>query len=120
MILSSIHAGSLRYYGGRATMRFDLLDEAWLDRAVGWLQQQGRHPYVLVEDWEMPLFTLGVSPAGTPLAISGWHRHSPTARSDPGHGVTSSIRCVPPDLRWSRRRFVIHGHDTRHRHLRRR
>jgi hypothetical protein len=57
VVLSSIHAGSLRYYGGRATMRFDLLDEAWLDRAVAWLQQQGRHPYVLVEDWEMPLFT---------------------------------------------------------------
>jgi hypothetical protein len=57
VILSSIHAGSLRYYGGRATMRFDLLDEAWLDRTVAWLQQQGRHPYVLVEDWEMKLFT---------------------------------------------------------------
>ena len=57
VILSSIHAGSLRYYGGRATMRFDLLDEAWLDRAVAWLQQQGRHPYVPVEDWEMPHFT---------------------------------------------------------------
>jgi hypothetical protein len=57
MILASIHAGSLRYYAGRPTLRFDLLDEAWLDRAVDWLQQQGRHPYVLVEDWEMPVFT---------------------------------------------------------------
>jgi hypothetical protein len=57
MILSSIHAGATRYYAGRATMRFDLLDEAWLDRAVEWLQQNGRHPYVLIEDWEMPVFT---------------------------------------------------------------
>ena len=57
MILASIHAGATRYYTGRATMRFDLLDEAWLDRAVEWLQQNGRHPYVLIEDWEMPAFT---------------------------------------------------------------
>jgi hypothetical protein len=57
MILASIHAGATRYYAGRATLRFDVLDEAWLDRAVEWLQQNGRHPYVLVEDWEMPVFT---------------------------------------------------------------
>jgi hypothetical protein len=57
MIVSSVHAGPTRYYAGRATMRFDLLDPAWLDRAAGWLAQQGRHPYVLVEDWEMPMFT---------------------------------------------------------------
>jgi len=56
MILSSIHAGSLRYYGGRATLRFDILDPAWLDDAVAWLDDHGRHPYVLVEDWEMDLF----------------------------------------------------------------
>jgi hypothetical protein len=57
MILSSIHTGPTRYYAGRATMRFDLLDPAWLDRAADWLAQEGRHPYVLVEDWEMPMFT---------------------------------------------------------------
>ena len=57
MILSSIHTGPTRYYAGRATMRFDVLDPAWLDRAADWLAQEGRHPYVLVEDWEMPMFT---------------------------------------------------------------
>ncbi len=56
MILASIHAGAMRYYTGRTTMRYDLLDPAWLDRAVQWLEQEGRHPYVLVEDWEMPAF----------------------------------------------------------------
>jgi hypothetical protein len=56
IILASIHAGPLRYYGGRDTMRFDLLDEEWLDRAVQWLTEQGRHPYFLIEDWERPLF----------------------------------------------------------------
>ena len=58
MILASIHAGSLRYYGGRATLRFDLLDEEWLDRSVAWLNAHGRHPYLLVESWEMPAFRM--------------------------------------------------------------
>ena len=57
MVLASIHTGPTRYYAGRASMRFDLLDPAWLDRTADWLTQQGRHPYVLVEDWEMPMFT---------------------------------------------------------------
>jgi hypothetical protein len=56
MILSSIHAGSLRYYAGRATLRFDLLPEDWLDGASSWLDTNGRHPYLLIEDWEMDGF----------------------------------------------------------------
>jgi hypothetical protein len=56
IILSSIHAGPLRYYAGRDTMRFDLLDEEWLDRSVAWLTEHGRHPYFLIEDWERPIF----------------------------------------------------------------
>jgi hypothetical protein len=56
IILASIHTGPIRYYAGRDTMRFDLLDEAWLDRAVAWLTAQGRHPYFLIEDWERPIF----------------------------------------------------------------
>jgi hypothetical protein len=56
VILASIHTGPVRYYAGRDTMRFDLLDEAWLDRAVAWLTEHGRHPYLLIEDWERPIF----------------------------------------------------------------
>jgi hypothetical protein len=56
MIFASIHTGPIRYYAGRDTMRFDLLDEAWLDRAVEWLTAHGRHPYFLIEDWERPIF----------------------------------------------------------------
>ena len=56
IILASIHTGPLRYYAGRDTMRFDLLDEAWLDRAVAWLTEHGRQPYFLIEDWERPIF----------------------------------------------------------------
>ena len=56
VILTAQHSGAIRYYAGRLTLRFDVLDPAWLDRAVAWLGEQGRHPYILVEDWEMPEF----------------------------------------------------------------
>jgi len=56
MIMASIHAGSLRYYAGRATLRFDILDGDWLDRAALWLDARGRHPYIVIEDWEMDAF----------------------------------------------------------------
>ena len=57
VILTSAHSGTVRYYAGRVTLRFDVIDPAWLDRAVAWLQAQGRHPYILLEDWEAPLFS---------------------------------------------------------------
>jgi hypothetical protein len=56
VILSMSHSGSLRYYAGRMTLRYDLLDADWLDRGIEWLVQQGVHPYLLVEDWELPKF----------------------------------------------------------------
>lgn len=56
VVFTTAHAGTLRYYGGRLTVRFDVLDPAWLDRAIEWLAAQGRHPYILVEDWELREF----------------------------------------------------------------
>ncbi len=56
VILTGLHAGTLRYYAGRDTLRWDVLDPAWLDRAVSWFVARGRHPYLLVEDWEHPVF----------------------------------------------------------------
>jgi hypothetical protein len=51
--LSGPHAGSIRYYGGRMTMRYDQIDPAWFDRLVDWLTERGVHTYVVVEDWEV-------------------------------------------------------------------
>jgi hypothetical protein len=56
VILTGQHTGPTRYYAGRATLRFDLLDEGWLDGAVQWLGEHDRHPYLLVEDWELAAF----------------------------------------------------------------
>jgi len=27
-----------------------------MDQSVAWLNAHGRHPYLLIEDWEMPVF----------------------------------------------------------------
>ena len=56
VILTLQHSGSLRYYAGRTTVRFDGLHEDWLDRTIAWLRNEGLHPYVLLDDWEHALF----------------------------------------------------------------
>src|SRR5262249_59597563 len=37
VIISMQHSGSLRYYAGRLTLRWDIGEPAWLDRAIDWL-----------------------------------------------------------------------------------
>lgn len=54
VIFSYVHSGSVRYYGERMTLRYDQMDPDWLDRGVTWLTEHGAHPYLLVEDWELP------------------------------------------------------------------
>jgi hypothetical protein len=46
------HSGSARYYAGRMTLRYDILNPAWLDRSVAWLSEHGVHAYALLDDWE--------------------------------------------------------------------
>lgn len=53
VIVAMQHSGSVRYYGGRVTLRYDNLDPRWLDRAVAWFDERGAHPYALLEDWEV-------------------------------------------------------------------
>jgi hypothetical protein len=117
VILTSEHTGTVRYYARRETLRFDFLDPAWLDRAVEWLAAEGRHPYVLVEDWEQPL--LEARFPGSPLAalpfppVLTWHSkytpgdvrlYDPLRRDgstiDPGSAVEDSLpRSAAPVVR---------------------
>jgi hypothetical protein len=52
------HSGSLRYYGGRMTLRYDLLNPQWLDRSVEWFAERGVHAYAVLDDWEIDRFRL--------------------------------------------------------------
>jgi hypothetical protein len=63
-------SGSLRFYTGRLTVRYDLLPEGSLDRAVEVLRARGYHPYFLLERWEEPAFVARF--AGTRAGRLDW------------------------------------------------
>jgi hypothetical protein len=56
VIFSYQHSATARYYGGRMTLRYEWVPREWLERAIAWLQSQGRHPYALLEEWELERF----------------------------------------------------------------
>jgi hypothetical protein len=53
VIFTGQHSGPTRYYAGRTIVRYELLDPAWLDRAVEWLKARGRRPAFLLEEYEV-------------------------------------------------------------------
>jgi hypothetical protein len=53
VIISAQHSGTLRFYAGRTTLRWDAGDPAWLDRTVEWLIANGHHPYLVLEEPEI-------------------------------------------------------------------
>jgi len=56
IILSMQHSGSLRYYSGRTTVRYDMLDPSRLDEQMETLLHMRFHPYIVIEDGEVQAF----------------------------------------------------------------
>lgn len=56
VIMSVQHSGSVRYYAGRITLRYDWLPPESLDRTIDELNAKGYRPYILLDDWEEPGF----------------------------------------------------------------
>jgi hypothetical protein len=56
LVLSVQHSGSVRYYGGLKTVRYDWLDPHGLDSAILTIQQMHRGPLLMLDDWEEPQF----------------------------------------------------------------
>jgi len=54
IIFSVQQSGSVRYYGGRQTIRWDLIDRDWTARAAAEVERLGLHPYMVIEDFELP------------------------------------------------------------------
>ena len=48
-VLAAQHSGSIRYYSGRPTLRWDLLDAGSLDRAIAALRRAGYEPYAVLD-----------------------------------------------------------------------
>jgi hypothetical protein len=48
------HSGSVRYYTGRLTLRYDYLPPDWLDRSIEYMRGAGYEPFFVLDDWEVP------------------------------------------------------------------
>jgi hypothetical protein len=56
VVITGLHSGSIRLYAHLRTLRVDLLDGAWLDRAIDHLKSAGPSPYIVLEGFEIPNF----------------------------------------------------------------
>jgi len=52
VFITGLHAGSIRYYAGRLTIRFDWVGERRLDQVVEVMREKGYHPYIALEEGE--------------------------------------------------------------------
>lgn len=52
VFLTRLYSGSIREYGSRLTIRWDVLDPAWLDRAIADLQARRDRVFIVIEDQE--------------------------------------------------------------------
>jgi hypothetical protein len=48
------HGGSLRFYSGRRTLRFDWVRREWAPGVAAAIERAGYHPYLVVDDFEIP------------------------------------------------------------------
>jgi hypothetical protein len=53
-IFSMQHSGSLRFYGGRLTLRYDWVQPEWAKDVPPVVERAGYHPYLIIDDWEVP------------------------------------------------------------------
>jgi hypothetical protein len=53
-IFSMQHSGSLRFYSGRLTLRYDWVQPEWASMVPAAVEHAGYHPYLIVDDWELP------------------------------------------------------------------
>jgi hypothetical protein len=77
-ILAVQHSGSIRYYAGRPTLRWDMIPPARLDRVLATLRSQGFEPFVVVDGGEEESFRRRFAAADqqavrglSPLAVMG-------------------------------------------------
>jgi len=65
-LIAMQHSGSIRYYAGRQTLRWDLLDRASLDRAVASLRAAGYEPFAVLDPDEDSEFRRRFATASSP------------------------------------------------------
>ena len=88
LVITSWHSGSVRFYGDRRTLVWDVLDPAWLDRALAHLRTQGYVPYLLFEGSEESRFRRRF--AGSAVGALDW---------PPAVDIDGRVRIYRPDDR---------------------
>ncbi len=56
VLLAVQHSGSLRYYTGQPTLRWDFLPGTHLDQALAHVRSRGLTPYLVIDAWEAEAF----------------------------------------------------------------
>ena len=103
VVFSLFQSGSIRYYSGRLTLRWDWLPPEWLDRSVAFLTSNGYHPYLLItEDWERAQFVQRfsghshiTSPGLTPVASHYGRSRADVYDLTHPHGSSVSVTISP-------------------------
>jgi hypothetical protein len=67
VIFSMQHSGTIRFYSGRPTLRYDVIAPARLRWAVEWLVSRNYRPYILIEDWEEAVYRSHFAEEGSAL-----------------------------------------------------
>lgn len=88
LVIASWESGSIRYYSHRKTLVWDVLDPAWLDRAIAYGRMRGLEPYLLFEGWEEPIFRQRF--AGSAVARLDW---------PPAAEIAGQVRIYRPEDR---------------------
>jgi 4-amino-4-deoxy-L-arabinose transferase-like glycosyltransferase len=111
VVFASLHAGSIRYYSGRQTVNYDRLERRWLDEAVAELRRRGSHPFIALEEGEMPSFRERFSDLNE-LGGLDWppmaerrepirvRIYDPADRDRSRRDETVQTQAIPPAKRW--------------------
>jgi len=51
-VFSMQHSGSVRFYSGRLTLRYDYLKKEWARDVPAAVERAGYHPFLVIDDWE--------------------------------------------------------------------
>ena len=78
IVIAAQHSGSIRYYAGRPTLRWDILGAGRLDDALATLRAQGFEPFLVLDSGELEPFRQRFDARGqravhrlSPLAVLG-------------------------------------------------
>ena len=111
VVLAMQHSGSLAYYSDKLPLRYDIVPAEWMDRAIESIRGSGRPVYVLLDDWEVPIFAerfsgqgVGTVVATQPIAVTADERVKLFV-TESGSGPDSLIQmpgtrgCLSPGVR---------------------